>query len=64
MIYFIKSVIGLIKGLPKCLHPKSRLCECVNLCGKRYFVEVIKLRILRQGDYLHYLGRPRPAQGP
>lgn len=38
-----------------CLSPKS--CDSVNLQGKGGIADVIKVRILREGDILDYLGR-------
>lgn len=39
--------------------PNPQICEYVNLCGKRDFTDIIKLRILKWGDYSDSLWEPK-----
>lgn len=46
------TAVGRIMTLSlRCLHPNPRICEYVILHGIRDFAKVIKVRILKQGDY-------------
>lgn len=53
------NIVGKIMPSPQDSHILIPwICEGVTLCGKNDFADVIKLRILKQGDYCEISSEP------